>query len=190
MIIYNKEEFDQKIESIANKIAEGALFVYPTDTIYGIGCDATNPIAVKRLRELKERYKRPFSIIVPEKRWIRENCNVEKNAVEWITKIPGPYTLIFSLNNKKAIASEVNMDDQTIGIRMIDHWVQKLAEVLGRPIVTTSANKVGANIMTSLDEMDRDIKAHIDFFIDGGKLKTKPSTLVNLTTEKENVEER
>jgi len=189
MLTYNKEESNLKIDTIVNKIDDGALFVYPTDTIYGIGCDATNEEAVKKLRDLKNFHDKPLSIIVPDKRWIRDNCEVEKNAIEWLTKIPGPYTLIFNLKEDAKIAPNVT-NTKTIGVRMIDHWTQKVCELFDRPIITTAANKLGGNIMTSPDEIDTDIKAHVEFLIDGGNIKGRPSTLVNLSKDSEEITKR
>ena len=97
----SKEELELRIEEVVNKIKEGKLFIHPTDTIYGIGCDATNPHAVEKVKELKKRPKNSaLSIIAPSKDWIRENCELTKEATEWLGKLPGPYTLILKLKNK------------------------------------------------------------------------------------------
>ncbi|MFT4343703.1 MAG: L-threonylcarbamoyladenylate synthase [Candidatus Woesearchaeota archaeon] len=190
MQAYNKSEWELKKEFVINRIHQGDVFVHPTDTIYGLGCDATNGDAIIRIRDMKSRYTRPFSVIAPNKTWIRENCVVEKNAVPWLTKLPGPYTLILKLKNKNAIAPEVNANIDTIGVRIIDHWSQELAEKSGKPIVTTSANKVGGNVMTTPEDIDLDIKGKIDFILHEELVKGKPSTIIDLTKDTETVTER
>ena len=190
MQIFNKSEWELKKALIVNKVLEHNIFIYPTDTIYGLGCDATDSKSVLKIRDIKTRYKRPFSIIAPNKTWIRENCIVEKHAVPWLTKLPGPYTLIFKLKNKNAVAPEVNAGLETIGVRMLDHWCQELCELVGKPIITTSANKVGGNVMTSLEDLDVDIRSKVEFMLNDDKLKGKPSTIIDLTKDSEEVQER
>ena len=173
-----------------DKVDQGGIFIHPTDTIYGIGCDATNSEAVKKIREMKVCYDRPFSVMVPNKTWIRKNCIVEEQVIEWITKLPGSYTLILKLKNKNAIAKEVNNGMDTIGVRIIDHWFQKACETLGKPIVTTSANLVGNEFMISLENLDPKIKGKTDFIIYEGEKQGKPSTIVNLTKSQRILKER
>ncbi|MEM3126648.1 MAG: L-threonylcarbamoyladenylate synthase [Candidatus Woesearchaeota archaeon] len=178
MNIYKKDDFHK----ILQLIKKGAIFVYPTDTIYGIGCDATNNDAVKKLRQIKKQFERPFSVIVPSKEWIRQNCIVNNNAEQWLQKLPGPYTLILPLKNKKCVASSVITDD-TLGIRIPSHWCSELASSLQKPIVTTSANISGKPFITIPLELEEELKKQIDFVIDEGVLSTKPSTIVDLTNE-------
>ena len=90
-------------ELLRRKIKEGAIFIYPTDTIYGIGCSALDKKAVKKIREIKGiADEKPLSIIVPSKLWIEENCRLDFQAQQWIDKLPGPYTLILPLKNPRA----------------------------------------------------------------------------------------
>ncbi|MFT4303142.1 MAG: L-threonylcarbamoyladenylate synthase [Candidatus Woesearchaeota archaeon] len=190
MLNYSKAEFELKTDAIVDKILQGSIFIHPTDTIYGLGCDATNSESVKKIREMKARYTRPFSILAPDKTWIRENCEVDDKVIEWIKKLPGPYTLILKLKDKNAIAKEVNNGLDTIGVRIIDHWFQKGCELLGKPIVTTSANVIGSDFMTSIENLDSDIKSKTDFIIYEGEKLGRPSTIVDLTKESENIKKR
>ena len=153
-----------------NKIMNGAVFIYPTDTIYGIGCDARNDKSVKRIRKIKLRETKPFSVIAPSKSWIKENCFVGDE----LNYLPGPYTLILKLKNKNCISKFVNNDLETLGVRIPNHWFSKIVEELGIPIVTTSVNKTGEKFMTCLEDLD--IK--VDFVIYEGKLKGKPSKII------------
>jgi L-threonylcarbamoyladenylate synthase len=182
MRVYTQDEFREQEDLILKAIADGAAYVHPTDTIYGIGCDATNPEAVKKVRAAKEQHEQPFSIIAPSKQWIRENCIITKEAEEWLEKLPGPYTLILKLKKKTAVAQEVIPGKETIGIRMPDHWIQDIALALNKPLVTTSANKHGKAFMTALENIDPAIKQHLDFAVYEGPKNARPSTIIDLTS--------
>ena len=173
-----------RFAEIAEQIGKGAVFIYPTDTIYGIGCNALDKKAVDKIRQLKERPTNPFSIIAPSKKWITENCIITKEAKEWLNKLPGPYTLILKLKNKNAIAKSVNQGEETIGIRIPNHWFSGVVQELGFPIVTTSANRSGRPFMTTLEDLDSTIKDGVDFIIDEGEKKGRPSKIVNLVEGK------
>ncbi len=166
--IYKKEFFD--------KINSGRIFIYPTDTIYGLGCDATNQQAVGKLREAKERVSNPFSVIAPSKDWIKNHCEVTKDH---LSLLPGPVTLILKLKNKNAIAGNVNNEMQTLGVRIPEHWISDVVSDLGKPIVTTSVNKQGEEFMVDLDSINSDIKGKIDFTIYEGEKIGKPSKIIN-----------
>jgi len=190
MRVLNKDEFKLEKENIFEEIKNGAMFIYPTDTIYGIGCNALDYKSVKMVREAKERYTRPFSVIAPSKEWIRENCVVDKKKEQWIEKLPGPYTLILKLKDKDVIAPNVNSDMDTLGVRIPKHWFTQELKKLGIPIVTTSANIIGEAFMTSLDDLNRKIKEKVDFIIYEGEIKGKPSQIVDLTKEEAEIIKR
>lgn len=161
------------------KLREG-IFIIPTDTVYGISCNARSSKLVEKLRKIKKT-KQPFSIIAPSKKWIHKNCIVTKDAKKWLTKLPGPYTLILKLKNKRAVAKTVyNNDNNTIGVRIPDHWVAKIAGRLKMPLITTLANVSGGNYMKSLDNLDPKIKNNVNLIISVGKKHGHLSTIVNL----------
>ncbi|MFC1705116.1 Sua5/YciO/YrdC/YwlC family protein, partial [Nanoarchaeota archaeon] len=139
MRVLTKEEFLIERLFLFKKIMQNAIFIHPTDTIYGIGCNAESEEAVKKVREIKQRQDNPFSVIAPSKDWIRKNCEVGKEAEEWLDKLPGPYTLILKLNNKECIANSVNLGMDSLGVRIPEHWFSKIIEEFGGPIITTSA---------------------------------------------------
>ena len=180
MRILNVEEFKLEKDSIVDAIINGAVFIHPTDTIYGIGCNAQNSKSVKKIRELKSRIKNPFSVIAPSIEWIHENCIVAKEAEGWLEKLPGPYTIILKLRNN-CVAKEVNPGLKTLGIRSPNHWIRKLVEEAEIPVVTTSVNKSNEDYMTSLEDLDPSIKAGIDFVLYEGKKESKPSKIIDLT---------
>ncbi|MBW3020956.1 Sua5/YciO/YrdC/YwlC family protein [Candidatus Woesearchaeota archaeon] len=160
-----------------DKMDAGSLFIYPTDTIYGIGCDATNESSVHKVREAKERMESPFSVIAPSKEWILENCEVTEDELE---ELPGPVTLIVKLKNKDAIASNVAPNLDTIGVRIPDHWISSYVSEYGKPILTTSVNKVSEPFMTNIEEVHPDIKGKVHFAINEGIINGRPSKIINL----------
>lgn len=177
----SKAEFEMEKLGLFMEIKSGAVFIYPTDTIYGIGCDASNCEAVKKVRNIKSRFKKPFSVIAPSKKWIEENCIIGSIEQSWIDKLPGSYTLILKLKNSNCICKETNIGMDSIGVRIPDHWISKIVEEYGRPIITTSANHVGENYMTSLEDLEDEIAKRVKFVLYEGELKGRPSTIVDLT---------
>jgi L-threonylcarbamoyladenylate synthase len=174
MRIITKEEFwTGHVDDVRN----GKVFIYPTDTVYGIGCDATNPAAVKKARRIKKT-KHPFSVIAPSKSWILKNCKLGSEAKRWLAKLPGPYTLILTMK-RKCVAPEVSFG-KSLGIRIPNYWTKEIARRLDMPIITTSANISGKPTIKDKSGM----KGHCiaaDFFIDAGVIDGKPSTIVDLT---------
>jgi len=180
MRLFIKEEVDLNKERILNFL-ENSVFVYPTDTIYGLGCNALREDLVDKIRKIKQRPDQPFSVIAPSKKWIYENCNVPRKAIKWINKLPGPYTLILRLKNKNAVAENVNNNLLTIGVRIPKHWFSDIVSELNIPIVTTSPNITGGNFMTSLDDLDEEIKRKVNFIFYEGSKKGRPSDIIDLT---------
>ncbi|PIN86657.1 threonylcarbamoyl-AMP synthase [Candidatus Woesearchaeota archaeon CG10_big_fil_rev_8_21_14_0_10_44_13] len=190
MRVITKEEFLLEANNLLDSVLKGAVFIYPTDTIYGIGCNALDTKAVGRIREAKKRPDAPFSVIAPSKGWILENCEVDDKGIEWLEKLPGPYTLVFKLKNRKCIAKEINPESDFLGVRIPEHWTTKIASSLKVPIVTTSVNESGKTFMTSLDNLDSSVKAKVDFMIDEGEKKGRPSNVVFLNNAQVAIRER
>ena len=185
-----KEEFLLGRIKYFRLISHGAVFIHPTDTIYGIGCDATNEAAVQRIRAIKKRSGLAFSVIAPSKRWIFENCDVTLVGEKWIDRLPGPFTLIFRLKNSSAVAAAVNLKGATLGIRIPRHWVSEVVAELGIPVVSTSANLSGAPYMSTLDNLEDSVRHKVDFIIYEGEKPGRPSTIVKLFEKEVEVVER
>ncbi len=180
MRIYTTDEYRIKKARLISDIRTGAIFIYPTDTIYGIGCNALDDEAVRKVRKIKGNFTRPFSVMVPDKSWIRENCEIYGSEEEWFGRLPGPYTLILSLKNPHCVAPSVS-DRETLGVRVPDHWCTEISRLAGVPIITTSANLSGGMFMTSIESLHDDIRQKVDFMIDVGEIGGTPSTIVNMS---------
>jgi len=188
-MIINKEEFLKSKRKYLNKL-KGNIFIYPTDSIYGIGCDATKEKLVQKIRELKKSNLQPFSIIAPSKEWVYQNCVVGEKEKKYVEKL-GKYitingqkhrfTLILKLKNNKSIAKNVNHGKNTVGVRIPNNWFSEVVKELNIPIITTSANVTGEDFMTSLDNLNENIKKSVEIIIHEGEKKGKPSTIINLS---------
>ncbi len=163
-------------EKVIKDILKGKIFVYPTDTIYGLGCDATNVKAVGKIKEIKKRDKdKPLSVIAPSVSWIRENCIVPEGLV--IGKyFPGSYTLILKKKDFKFLKEVAGGD--SIGVRIPRGDFTKIIGKSGRPFITTSVNLAGEKFVVRVSEIFSWMKGKVDFVIDGGLLNGRPSTLV------------
>jgi len=188
MRVLSKEEFEKEKDIIRTSLIENLpVFIYPTDTIYGIGCNALNKEAVEKIRAIKERKSNPFSVIVPSKEWIDENCIINENAKDWIKRLPGPYTLILK-TKKECVAKNVAPGLDTLGVRIPDNWFSNFVSEIDIPIVSTSVNKASEDFMTSLEDLDSEIKSMVDFIVYEGEKKGKPSRIIDLTDEEKVIE--
>jgi L-threonylcarbamoyladenylate synthase len=187
MQIITKEDFDNSRTKVL-KMMKSKVFIYPTDSIYGIGCDATNEALVLRIRKLKKSNLQPFSVIAPSKEWVYKNCEVgekQKDYVEALGKkisIAGKktcFTVILKLKNPKAVAKSVLQGVDSIGIRIPEHWIADVVKDLGYPIVTTSANPTGEDFMTSINDLNENMKNGVDFILYEGEKNGTPSTIIH-----------
>ena len=191
--IVSKEEVLENLDFYVEEIEKGKIFIYPTDTILGIGCDASNNDSIKKLKEIKKRDpKKPNSIIVPNFGWIEENCLLSTENFEFIReKLPGPYTFIIFLKNENIISNEVNPMSKTVGIRIPNNWFNEVVRKTKKPFVTTSVNISGENIAEKLAEIDDSIRNQVDYIIcEEGWKSSKPSTIIDLTKDSPEIIER
>lgn len=180
MDIYTIQDLIEKREEIKQRILNGQIFIYPTDTVYGIGCDATNKTATNKLRAIKKINDRSVSVIAPSIEWIKKNTILKHE--EYLDKLPGPYTFI--LGSKFKFQDNINPLNNTIGIRIPNHPVSDIATELRIPLVTTSANITQTPTIRSLDELEQNLKEQVGFAINEGIISNPPSEIYDLTNEK------
>jgi tRNA threonylcarbamoyl adenosine modification protein (Sua5/YciO/YrdC/YwlC family) len=163
------------LQTVATVLARGSSIVIPTDTVYGLACDATQPDAVEHLRKLKGTSGKPFTLFM-QKGSIEEYAVVTKhNVIEYF--VPGPITVIL----KARKAAQFPGIDDTIGIRIPDNdFVITLLNTYRKPLAVTSANKAGAPPLTVARDIAREFP-DIELIVDAGKLRSEPSTVVDLT---------
>jgi len=167
------------IERARKAIQDGEIVVYPTDTVFGIGCDPFNQEAVEKLFELKGKKESGLSIMLNNSRIIGEYCILNEISKRIINEfLPGPITLI--LKSRKELANGVERNGN-LAIRVpANKTALELAE--NGPVITTSANKHGSEIANSLSEAKKIFgsKCH---YLDGEKPKGIESTIIDLTKD-------
>jgi len=173
------EEIKQNKKFYINEIKAGKIFIYPTDTLIGLGTDTTNQTAVKKILAIKKRQSKPFLIIVPSFDWIRENCEIsEKNFTFLKQRLPGPYSFIVKLKNSP----------ETVGIRIPNSWFTEIIKQANLTFITTSVNIAGELPATKIDSIPSDILNQVDYVImDDETPSGKPSTIYDLTGEDEKI---
>ena len=164
-------------ETVISLIRRGAVFVYPTDTVYGLGCNAENGASVMKIRAMKGA-QHPFSVIAPSVGWIQENFVIKHP--DYLKKLPGPCTLI--LEKKKPMLSEAS-ETGTLGIRIPSHPFAKVIQEAGVPFITTSANVSGQETIKQVSDIPESIAGFINVAIDAGVLDGAPSAVFDLTGE-------
>lgn len=176
----------RKIERVVSILRKGGIIVYPTDTIYGIGCDLFNRRAVERLCQILDikPQKLDLSFICADIAQISEYVRRMDTPIFKLLKktLPGPFTFIFESSTKVPKILDVNK--KTVGVRIPDHVIPAtLVEQLGNPIITSSIKDDDTikEYTTDPEEIYEDFKNLVDIVIDGGAGGNIPSTIVDCT---------
>ena len=170
----------ERVDEIRAALESDAIVIFPTDTIYGIGCLASSEAALLELRRLKDRWGKPFSLIAPSKAWIGEAFELNGHE-DWLEKLPGGYTLV--LEPKQPFSRQLSSNGK-VGVRIPDHPIATLVSRLGVPLVATSVNPSGLDPLASLAELSDPRYARfasVAFSIDDGVKNGPASTVVDLT---------
>ncbi|MEW6427968.1 MAG: L-threonylcarbamoyladenylate synthase [Thermodesulfobacteriota bacterium] len=177
------------LEPVVEAMRQGAVICYPTDTVYGIGCDIYNQKAVKRIFQIKRRAAdKPFSFMCADLKDVSTYCHISNLAYRIMRKcLPGPYT--FVLPAMKIVPKIMMTRQKTVGIRVPDNAIcRELVALLGNPVVTTSALLPGEEDFVSEPYMVEEKFAKlVDVIIDGGSVFPTPSTVVSLVGEEPEV---
>jgi len=168
-------------------IQEGGIILYPTDTIWGLGCDATNTDAVKKIFALKQRDEAKSMIILLDtenklESYIQEVPSIAYDLIEYAEN---PLTLV--MPGAKNISPALMAADGSVGIRVAKHdFCQQLIQRLRKPLVSTSANISGKPSPQTFDEIDQEIINGVDYIVDLEQHNTgnkKPSTIMRLNPD-------
>ena len=181
----NKEELEKAVGCLRN----GGVILYPTDTVWGLGCDATDAEAVSRIFSIKNREdSKSLILLVSDEdmlcRYIREMPEIAAQLIEVNDK---PMTIIYpeALTGPGALASNVVAEDGSVGIRipMMD-FCRQMCRRLGRPVVSTSANISGQPAARSYDEIAPEVADAVDYICTSRRddpCLTPPSSVIRLT---------
>ena len=171
------------IEKAINILKKGGLVIYPTDTVYGLGCNPLNEDAVKRIYEVKERKDKPLPILVSSIEAAKTIAYVDAKAERVIKHFwPGPLTII--LRAKPIIPTIVTLGTGKVGVRMPNHTIPLLlAKGIGGFIIGTSANISGHSAPRTAEEAINQLgNKNIDLIIDSGPTPGgTPSTVIDMT---------
>lgn len=178
----------RKINRVVEVLRNGGIIIYPTDTIYGIGCDLMNRKSVERLCRIMDikPNKLDLSFICDDLRQISEFAKRVDTPVFKLLKssLPGPFTFILESSSKVPKILDVNK--KTVGIRIPDHCIPRtLVAELGNPVITSSIKDDDhiKEYTTEPEEIYEDFKNKVDVVIDGGASGNVPSTVVDCTGE-------
>ena len=157
---------DDDINKCLAVLHSGSIILYPTDTVWGIGCDATNEKAVEKIFSLKKRNEeKSMIILVADEKEIVSYTN-DPNAViyDYIKGVHKPTTVIY--DNAKNIAANLINKDGSIAIRIVkDEFCCKLIKLFGKPIVSTSSNISGFPPASFFEDIDMEIKNGVDYIV-------------------------
>ena len=177
---------NQEIHNAFEIIKEGGIILYPTDTIWGIGCDATNPEAVAKIYALKKRAETQSMICLMNGDKMLYNVFKEIPEVAWqiMELSENPTTLI--LDNPRNVAPNLIATDKSLGIRIVSEaFCFKLLERMKKPLVSTSANISGQATPKSFKDISPEILKGVDYVVNlhREKIAGKPSTIIKLSAD-------
>lgn len=180
---------DEDIKMACETLRQGGLILYPTDTVWGIGCDATNTKAVERVYKLKRRNdsKALIVMLADENQLLRYVEDVPDIAFELIEVAVKPLTIVYdnAINMSEALCAE----DGSVGIRVTrENFSQRLCKAFRRPIVSTSANVSGHPTPLRFNDISEDIKHGVDYIVksrQGDNTPHSPSSVIKLSSNGE-----
>lgn len=176
-------DFDTAKEAAKAVISAGGTLIYPTDTLYGLGCNALSLDAVARIYAIKSREAiKPLSMLVADHSMLLEYCHVSTAQERVLHELlPGPYTFILPLRKELPISPTMQ-----VGVRVPEHlFMRQVCRELSLPIVTTSANVSGEKDAAELSGVNPAVASAADLLIDGGRCKyAQGSTVIDLVQMK------
>ena len=170
----------RRVHQVVEVLRRGGVMVYPTGTVYGLGCDIHQKKAIERIYQIRRLKKdHPLSFMCPDLSKIARYAHVDDFAYRIMKRlVPGPYT--FVLKATREVPKLLVRKQKTVGIRVPDDTVAlALLNELGSPIVSTSATLDG-QVLNDPDELHA-LFPHVDAFVDGGWGGIEPSTIIDLS---------
>jgi len=158
--------FEADILNCLKVLQDGGIILYPSDTIWGVGCDATNEKAVEKIYNLKKRSDKKAMIVLvaDEKQVLQHVANPDLAVFDWLKTTSNPTTVIY--NGPIGIAENLVADDGTIAIRICnDRFCKQLIKRFRKPIVSTSANISGEQSPKKFTGISEEIKSGVDYLV-------------------------
>ena len=171
------ELFEKDIEACVKTLNEGGLILYPTDTIWGIGCDATNPSAVKKVFDLKGRAENKALIVLlaDERDLLKYVAAVDLQVFDYLEKQTKPTTVIY--DGALGLADNLIAEDGSVAIRICkDDFCKHLIKRFRKPIVSTSANLSGEKSPANFSDISSAIKNGVNHIVDWRSNENRPAS--------------
>jgi tRNA threonylcarbamoyl adenosine modification protein (Sua5/YciO/YrdC/YwlC family) len=170
------------VSQVADILKNGGIIVYPTDTVYGLGCMITNKQGIEKINVIKTS-KKPKSIMLSDIKEISLYAKVSNEAFRLMRLLlPGPYTFI--LPATRLVPRLLQRGRKAVGVRIPDHWFCKaIVETVGEPIITTSIPLSDEQIHVDPLEIESQFGHMVDIIVDSGILPDIPSTILSLETD-------
>jgi tRNA threonylcarbamoyl adenosine modification protein (Sua5/YciO/YrdC/YwlC family) len=185
--IYPENPNEKIIEQIVNVLKKGGIIIYPTDTVYGMGCDITNQKAIEKIAQLRgvRPEKANFSFICYDLSHISDYIKPIDNIIFRVLKkaLPGPFTFIFNANNN--VPKLLSSNKKTVGIRVPDNNIaRQIVKMLGNPILSTSIHDEDDIIEYTTDPelIFEKYQDKVDLVVDGGYGDNVASTVIDCTS--------
>jgi tRNA threonylcarbamoyl adenosine modification protein (Sua5/YciO/YrdC/YwlC family) len=172
------------VKKAADVLRDGGIIIYPTDTVYGLGCDLSNKKGIERIYELKRRNrKQPLSFICSDLKHISQYAKVTDYAYKTMKRLlPGPYTFI--LEASRLVPKIILPKRSTTGIRVPDNQIcLDLIKELGQPIISTSVKTADGEDLGTPNEIEERFGRIVDLIIDGGIIIPEPSSVISLVDD-------
>ena len=169
---------------VVDVLEQGGVIGYPTDTVYGVGCDLFNPEAIQKIHRLKKMdEKKPLSFICSDLKDISRYAVVSNYAYKIMKRLlPGAYTFI--LKATKLVPKIAQTKQKTVGIRIPDNKIcLALVKELGHPIISTSVTKPNEGLYNDPAEIEERFGKQLDLVIDGGVIVAEHSSIIDLTDD-------
>lgn len=170
------------VKTVGEILLKGGIVVYPTDTVYGIGCCMTNKKGIDAINSIKTSVK-PRSIMLADLKEISQYAKVSNEAFRFLrTLLPGPYTFI--LPSTRLVPRLLQTHRKSIGVRIPEHWFcQAIVREVGEPIITASVPLAHDQRHIDPIEIDRHLGHRVDAVVDSGILPDVPSSIISLETD-------
>jgi len=183
--LYEQNPNQREVDKVIAILRDGGIIIYPTDTIYAMGCDALNVRAVEKICKIKgiNPQKNSLAIICPDLSNISEYAKVNNTVFKLMKRnLPGPFTFILNATNN---LPKIYKNRKEVGIRVPDNNITlTLARELGNPLLTTSirdSEQWGGDYSVDPELIEEEYGHEVDAVIDGGYGGLEPSTIVNCT---------
>ncbi|HEY1025269.1 MAG TPA: L-threonylcarbamoyladenylate synthase [Sphingobacteriaceae bacterium] len=190
--VYPENPAEKAVRQIVDVLKKGGVIIYPTDTVYGLGCDITNQKAIEKVCQIRgiKPEKANLSFVCYDLSHISDHIKPIDNAIFRLIKkaLPGPFTFIFEANNN--VPKLLSSNKKTVGIRVPDNNIaREIVRVLGNPILSTSIHDEDEILEYSTDPelIYEKYKGQVDLVVSGGFGGNEPSTVVDCTSGDFNV---